>query len=338
MSALRLDNRRATYLLSLALALAPVFCPLGGEAQRAEKVSRVGILAASPPGSPGWRYGGEVLLQTLRELGYVEGRNLAVEGRYSEGRDERLPELAADLVRLKVDVIVAISTTPVHAARGATMTIPIVMTNHGDPVGSGLVVSLGRPGGNVTGLSMQHPELSGKRLQLLKAALPRLSRVAVLSNPANQVHPSMQSETDAAAQSLGLHVQRVSARGPADYDTAFAAIARERAEAVVVLGDLSFFGQRTKLAELAVRYRMPTMFAQREHVTAGGLLSYGVDLIDSVRRAATHVDRILRGASPADLPVEQPTKFDLVVNIKTAKALGLTIPQSLLLRADQVIE
>lgn len=338
MSVFRVGGGSARQLLTVAFALTVLVCPLAGETQEAGKVYRVGILAASPPGSPDWRYGGEVLLQALRDLGYVEGRNLVVEGRYSEGRDERFPALAADLVRLKVDVIVATSTPPVHAARGVTTTIPIVMTNHGDPVGTGLVQSLARPGGNVTGLSIQHPELSGKRLELLKEALPRLSRVAVLSNPANQVHPSMQSETEAAAQSLGLHVLRVAAQGTADYDGAFVTIAREGAEAVVVLGDLSFFGHRVRLAELAARHRLPTMFAQREHVVAGGLFSYGIDLRDNVRRAATYVDRILRGARPADLPVEQPTKFEFAVNVKTAKALSLTIPTSVLRRADHVIQ
>ena len=326
---------RALVLIA-GLALGMLAAPLGAEAQQAGKVYRIGLLGRSPPATGGHLW--EAFLQGLRDLGYVEGRNLVIEHRYSEGKDEGLPDLAADLVRLKVDVIVAGATPPVHAARRATATIPIVMANHSDPVGSGLVASLARPGGNVTGLSIVNPELSGKRLELLKGAMPRAVRVAVLWNPASRIHPRMIDETAAASRALGLRLLRLPARGLADYDGAFSEMTRERAEALVVLGDVTFWIHRGRIAELAAQRRLPTMFAQREHVEAGGLMSYGVDLRENYRRAATYVDKILKGARPADLPVEQPTKFELVVNMKTARALGLTIPPIVLGRADQLIE
>jgi ABC-type uncharacterized transport system substrate-binding protein len=243
------------------------------------------------------------------------------------------------LVRLNVDVIVAGATTAVHAARNATATIPIVMTNHSDPVGSGLVASLARPSGNVTGRSVIQTDLSGKRVELLKQTISRLTRVAVLWNPASPVHPTMLDETATAAQALGLQVQRAPARGLEDYDSAFRAIAKERAEALIVLaGDLPFFFHRARINELASRHRLPTMYGTREQVESGGLMSYGPDLSETYRGAATYVHRILVGANPGDLPIEQPTKFELVINLKTAKALGLTIPQSVLSRADEVIQ
>jgi putative ABC transport system substrate-binding protein len=265
----------------------------------------------------------------MRELGYVEGENLVIERRYApEGQPDQLPELAADLVRLKVDVIVAGGSLTPHAAKSATTTLPVVITNHGDPVGSGLVVSLARPGGNITGLSLLSPELVGKQLELLKKAIPRIVRMAVLWNPTSRTHPRMLNEAEAPARSLGLRLERLSASGLADYDGAFVAMNRARADALLVLGDPIFWYQRSRIVELATKHRLPGMFGQREYVEAGGLMSYGANLLDNFRRVATYVDKILKGAKPGDLPIEQPTKFELVINSKTAKALGLTIAQS----------
>jgi putative ABC transport system substrate-binding protein len=311
--------------------------PLAAEAQQAGKVYRIGLLGASPPGSPGWRLW-EAFFQGLRDLGYTEGRDFIVEGRYSEGREERLSELAGELVRLHVDVIVAGAGQPVHAVSRATTTIPIVMANHGDPVGSGLVASLAHPGGNITGLSILNPEVTGKRLELLKVAVPGLTRVAALWNPGNQIHRQDLGQAQAAARGLGLQLHGLPVRSPDEYEGAFSAMVKERAGALLVLGDLTVWLNRGRIAELAARNRLPAMYVQREHVEAGGLMAYGVNLADNYRRAAVYVDKILKGTKPADLPIEQPTEFDLVINLKTAKALGLTIPQSLLLRADEVIQ
>ncbi len=266
------------------------------------------------------------------------GQTIVIEGRYSEGHDERLPNLAAELVRLKVDVIVAGATQPAKAAKRATATIPIVMPNHSDPVATGIAASLSRPGGNATGLSIQNPELTGKRLELLKEAVSKISHVAVLWNPTHEAHPLMLSEAEAAARALRLRQFQVSARGVADYERAFSAMRREGVDALLVLGDVTFWRDRGQIAALAQKNRLPTMFAQREHVEAGGLMHYGPDLRDSYRRAAAYVDRILRGAKPGDLPIEQPTQFQFAVNLKTARALGLNIPPSVLRRADEVIQ
>jgi len=327
-------NRRA-FLGTLAGGL--LAAPLAAEAQPPEKVYRIGLLGASPPGSPAWRLW-EAFFQGLRDLGYTEGRNLIVEGRYSEGREERLSELAGELVRLHVDVIVAAAGQPVHAVSRATTTIPIVMANHGDPVVSGLAASLARPGGNITGLSILNPEVTGKRLELLKVVVPGLTRVAVLWNPGNQIHRQDLGQAEAAARALGLQLQVLPVRSPDEYEGAFSVMVKERASALLVLGDLTVWFNRGRIAELAARNRLPAMYVQREHVEAGGLMAYGVNLADNYRRAAVYVDKILKGANPGDLPIEQPTKFELLINLKTAKALGLTIPQSLLERADQVIE
>jgi len=268
----------------------------------------------------------------------VEGQNIVIERRYSEGRNERLPDLAADLVRLKVDVIVAAGTPPPYAAKRATTTIPIVMTNASDPVGSGLVASLARPGGNITGLSLLSPELAGKQLELLKETVPKVSRVAVLWNPANPVHTLILRQAEVAARSLRLQLQILEARGPNEFDSAFSAMTKERAGALLVLADPMFFGHRTRLADLAAKSRLPSVFLLREHADAGGLMAYGPSTRDNFRRAATYVDKILKGAKPGDLPIEQPTKFELVINLKTAKALGLTIPRFVLGRADEVLQ
>jgi putative ABC transport system substrate-binding protein len=272
---------------------------------------------------------------SARELGYVEGQNILIEGRYYGDRSERLPALAAELVRLKVDVIVAGAPPAPEAAQRATATIPIVMANHPDPVGSGLVASLARPGGNVTGLSSLTPELVGKRLQLLKEAVPGISRVAVLSNPTIPTVRLDLRAAEVAARSLKVQLQVLEARAPSDF--ASAAMTKDRAGALIVLGGPMFFGHRTRIVELAAQSRLPAMYGQKEYAEAGGLMAYGVNTRESFGRAATYVDKIPKGAKPGDLPIEQPTKFDFVVNLKTAKALGLTIPPSLLLRADEVI-
>jgi putative ABC transport system substrate-binding protein len=309
--------------------------PLAAEAQQTGKVHRIGLLGTVPLTQPGAAriWGG--FFEGLQQLGYVAGQNIVVEGRYSEGRSERLSALAAELVALKVDVIVAAAYTA-PAAKRVTSTIPIVMTNDGDPVGNRLVASLARPGGNVTGLSVQGPDLIGKQLQLLKEALPRLSHVAVLSNPAHPHHPRSLQGAEVAGRALQVRLQILEARTPSDVAPAFSAATKESANAFLVLGDPMFFGMQEQIVELAAKSRLPLVATQAEYV--GALLTYGVDLRDNFRRAASYVDKILKGAKPADLPVEQPTKFELVINLKTAKALGLTIPPSLLLRADQVIE
>jgi putative ABC transport system substrate-binding protein len=274
----------------------------------------------------------------LRDLGYVEGRNVAVEYRDAEGRYDRLPALAVDLVVLKVDVIVVTNTPAAVAAKQATTTIPIVMTLVSDPVGSGLVVNLARPGGNVTGLSFMHPELSRKRLELLKEVIPKVAQVAVLSNPSNPNTPPLLRETEAAARALSLQLQIVEVRDSAALDSAFSAMTKAHVGALVVMPDSVFFDQRKRIVDLAAKSRLPAMYSWREPVDAGGLMAYGASGPDIFRRAAEYIDKILKGAKAADLPIEQPTKFELVINLKTAQALGLTIPQSLLVRADEIIQ
>ena len=314
--------------------------PLATSAQPAGKVYRIGYLAA------GWGTGTaylrplEAFRQGLRELGWVEGQNVLIEYRFAEGRLDRLPGLAQELVRLKVDVIVASPTPAALAARDATRTIPIVGMSLTEPVEVGLVASLARPGGNVTGVTYAvDTDIFGKQLELLKEVLPKVRRVAVLSNPGNSpAEPLIMSRIEGAARSLGLQLQLLEARGPGEFDGAFAAMTKERAGALLVTGDPMFFLHRARLAELAGKHRLPAMSTQGQWVEAGGLMSYGPSFPDMYRRAATYVDKILKGAKPADLPIEQPTKFELVVNLNTAKALGLTIPPSLLQRADQVIE
>ena len=322
--------------LAVVLAVSLTLAPLAAEAQPPGKVYRMGYLysgsATSSPRAP------EAFREGLRELGWVEGRNIVIDYRFAEGRFDRLPDLAAELVRLKVNVIVAWPTPPAIAAKNATGTIPIVMIGVGYPIELGLIASLARPGRNVTGLSFNVGEEIGKGLELLKETLPKVRRVAILSNPANPGHAPAVSIVKAAARSLGLQLQLLEAREPNQLEGAFAAMAKDRVEALLVVTDSMFIFQRARLADLAVKNRLPAMFGVREFVDAGGLMSYGVSVPDLMRRAATYVDKILKGAKPADLPVEQPTKFELVINLKTAKALGLTIPQSLLSRADEVIQ
>jgi putative tryptophan/tyrosine transport system substrate-binding protein len=312
--------------------------PLAAEAQQASKVSRIGILGNVPLTDPEGANLWGAFVQGLRELGYVEDQNITIERRSSEGQYERLPVLAADLVRLKVDVIVVPASENALAAQRATRTIPIVSASLGDPARTGLVASFARPDGNITGLSFAGPELAGKQIELLKDIVTRVPRVAILSNPTNSIHSAWLREANAATRSLRLQLQTLEARTPDEFESAFAALTRQRAGALLVLPDGMFLFHRLRIADLAAKRRVPAMYGLRAHVDAGGLVFYGASLRDSFRRAATYVDKILKGAQPGDLPVEQPTTFELVINLKTAKALGLTIPPSLLQRADQVIE
>jgi len=305
-------------------------------AQQAAKVPRIGFLSAlSPDGVPAWL---ETFRQGLRDLGYVEGKNIVIEWRYAEGKLNRLPSLANELVSLKVDVIVSGGPAVTRAAKEATSTIPIVMGFDNDPVGSGFVASLARPGGNITGLSNFAPEMSGKRLELLKEIVPKLSRVAVLGESTQPGNAQILKETELAAGTFGVQLQSLDVRGPKDIETAFQAASKGRAGAVLVLSSPVATSYRTQLADLAVKSRLPAIYSQRENAEAGGLMYYGVHTPDLFRRAATYVDKILKGAKPADLPVEQPTKFEFVVNLKTAKQIGLTIPPNVLARADKVIK
>ena len=309
--------------------------PLVAVAQPPVKVFRIGILTATrPEASHLWA----AFFQGLRELGYVEGQNVIIESRYFGDRIEQLPALAAELVRLQVDVIVTGAAPEPEAAKRATSTIPIVTAAHLDPVGSGLVASLARPGGNVTGLSQATPELRGKQLELLKEAVPRLSSVAVLSNPTLPSLALELKELEVAARALKVRLYVVEARVPSELKDAFSVATKERAGALIVLANAVFIRSRVQIVELAAKNRLPLMSQAREYAEAGGLMAYGANLSGLMRRAATFVDKILKGAKPADLPVEQPTKFEFVINLKTAKALGLTIPQSLLVRADEVIQ
>jgi putative ABC transport system substrate-binding protein len=276
-------------------------------------------------------------LEGLHDLGYVEGQNLVIEYRGAEGQHEQFPDLVAELVRLKVDVLVVPNTPAALAAKQATRTIPIVMPSMGDPLGTGLVASLARPGGNITGLSGIQPELVGKQLEFLKAVLPTVSRVAVLWNPANPVAALHVRAADVAAQALGVQLHLVEARGPDAFDRAFASTTSAHAGALLVVPDALFLQHRRRLAELAATSHLPTLHSGRPYVEAGGLLAYGASQAAQWRRAATYVDKILKGAKPGDLPVEQPTKFELVINLKTAQALGLTMPPSILFQADEVI-
>jgi ABC-type uncharacterized transport system substrate-binding protein len=308
--------------------------PLAAGTQEAGKVYRVGFLWDSPAVFPDAI---EAFRQGLRDLGYVEGRTIAIEYRWAEGKPERIRELAEELVRLKVDVIMAPSSIYTGAAKRATSSIPIIFMSHADPLSSGHVASLARPGGNVTGLSIMMTETNVKGLELLKEAVPDLSRMAVIFDPATPSHGPGLKAVEAAGPSLGLRIQSLPVRSATEYDGAFSAMVRERADAVLVLSTPLFIAGAKRLAELALTHKLPSLFGPKHHVEAGGLMSYSPDRADLYRRGAIYVDKILKGAKPADLPVEQPTKFELVVNLKTARAIGLTIPQSFLLRADQVI-
>ena len=318
------------------VAVALLTFPLAIEAQQAGKVPRIGYL-----GQNNTEIGQHQLAafrEGLRERGWVEGQNIVIEFRYANGKVDQLPALVSELVRLKVDIIVTTSSATTWAAKSATQSIPIVMAASANALGEGLVTSLAHPGGNITGMTfLAGPEIAGKQLQLLKEVAPAASRVAVLTNPTNRSHAAFAREVKVAARSLGTQVQVFEAPNPDQLDSSFAAMTKEHAAALLVLTDSMFVGQRQRVADLAARSRLPALYSQREFVDAGGLVSYGPSLSDMFRRATTHVDKLLRGAKPGDIPVEQPTKFELVINFKTAKALGLTIPQSLLLRADEVI-
>ena len=318
-------RRRQFLVAAWALLVAPIVA----QAQRATKPYRVGVLATEAQTK---------LQQSLRELGYVEGRDVVFEIRNTEGRAERLNDFALDLMRLKVDVIVANNPAAVLSAKRATATIPIVMMNTPDPVQLGVVASLARPGGNVTGTTTLSVDLSIKQLELLKEAVPRASRVALLWNPDNPWHPVTVKALQASSGSLGLQLQLLEVRGPDAFDGAFHAMKAERTQAVLVLADPMTFFHRRRLADLAINHRLPMMGGLPDYAEAGTLMSYWADTTDVYRRVASYVDRILKGAKPGDLPIEQPTKFEFVANLKTAKTLGITIPQSVLLRADRIIE
>ena len=304
-------------------------------AQQSGKVARIGFLSGSSPSAVSARV--EAFRQGLLELGYVEGKSIVIEYRYAEGKLDRLPALAAELVRLKVDIIVSGGPQVTRAAKEATGTIPIVMGFDYDPVGNGLIASLARPGGNITGLSTLAPELSGKQLELLKEIVPRLSRVAVLGTSPQPGYAQVLNEIELSAGALRVKLQYLDVLAPKDIETAFRAATKGRADAVVVLASAVLLPQRTQLAHLAVKSRLPATYQASEYVEAGGLMTYSVTIADLFRRAATYVDKILKGAKPADLPVEQPKKFEFIINLKAAKQIGLTIPPNVLARADRVI-
>ncbi len=305
-------------------------------AQQPGKMPRIGFLMGGSPASSGPLI--EAFRQGLRELGYVEGQNITLERRYAEGKVELLPDLTAELVRLRVDVIVVAAAPGIRAAKQATRTIPIVMAAVADPIEEGFVASLARPGGNITGVTALALGYSAKWLELLKEAVPRITRVAVLTNPSNTSHAGYRRELQVAGRVLGVTPQPVEARGPEEFEAAFAAMAKGRAGGFIAPPDAVTFAHRSRIVELAAKSRLPAMYGLREFVEAGGLMAYGSSLPDMFRRAASFVDKILKGAKPGDLPVEQTSRFELVINLKTAKTLGLTIPPSILIRADQVIQ
>jgi len=328
-------GRALTLIVTLTLGTLAV--PLTVDAQQAAKVPRIGVLHAGTPAGSSHFF--EAFKQGMREHGYVEGQSIILERRFGEARVDRISEIAAELVRIKVDVIVTSTDVGIAAVKQQTQTIPIVMANSTDPVATGLVASLARPGGNVTGFSMMFPELSAKRLELLKEAAPRLSRIAIIWNPDIRGAVLDYKETQSAARSLCLQLQSVEVSRADDFNRAFSAVTNGRAEALIVSAlNPPVFANRGQIASLAQRNRLPSMYGLREFADAGGLMSYGPNTAELWRRAATYVDKILKGAKPGDLSVEQPTKFELVINLKTAKALGLTIPPPLLRRADHVIQ
>jgi putative ABC transport system substrate-binding protein len=331
-----MNNRRK---LIVALGAGALTAPLSSFAQQTAKVARIGYLSPNLAANSHLR---DAFLQGLRDLGYVEGRNVVIEYRDAEGKVERHPALVAELVALKVDVIVvAGSTLTAQTAKQATSTLPIVFIAVGDPVGSGLVTSLARPGGNVTGLSNIGPELVGKCLELLKQAVPGVDRVAVLWVPGalgERTDKDMLKGAEVAGRALGVQLQFVDARGLENFDRAFSDMTSARAGGLTVLPSARLLREHRRLVDLAAKNRLPAVYTSREFVDAGGLMAYGANLADLYRRAATYVDKVLKGTKPADLPVEQPTKFELVINLKTAKALGLEIPPTLLTRADEIIE
>ena len=321
-----------------SLALGALLWALGSlaDAQQQAKVPRIGYLGTASASANLVRI--EAFRQGLRELGYVEGKSIVIEYRWAEGKLDRIPALAAELVRLKVDIIVASGTTSTRAAKEATVTIPIVMGFNNDPVGNGFVTSLAHPGGNITGLSTLAPEISGKQLELLKEIVPKLSRVAVLGSSTTPGNAQARREIELAAGALKVQLQYLDVLATKDIETAFRAASNGRADAVVVLQSFVVLPQRKQIADLAVKNRLPAIYYSIEYVEDGGLMTYSVSVTDLSRRAATYVDKILKGAKPADLPVEQPTKFELIINLKAAKQIGLTIPPNVLAGADKVIK
>jgi putative ABC transport system substrate-binding protein len=325
----------------VTITLSLLTAPLATYAQPLAKVARIGYLVIGALDAPETRVLLDAFRQGLREHGYVEVQNIVIEYRAADGQIERLPRPATELVHLQVDLIVAGNTPAARAAQQATTTISIIASVMGDPVGDGLVASLARPGGNITGLTFLGPELIGKRLELLKEALPRVARVAALWHPgafAERTTRDMVQGTEAAARTLGVHLQLVEVQGPDEFDGAFATMTSARAEALTVFPSPMLFQERRRLVDLAARHRLPAMYQAREFVELGGLIAYGASITDLIRRSATHVDKILKGATPADLPVEQAMQFELVINLTTARTLGLTMPASLLLLADKVIQ
>ncbi len=329
--------RRIGLAVTVILAISLILAPLTGEAQQARRTVRIGYLVSGPfiPQGPFMR----AFVSAMRDLGYVEGDNFVIEPRSADNKPERLPALAAELVRLNVDLIITVGDGELRAAKQATSTIPIVMAPSGDPVGAGYIASLARPGGNITGLSWVSPDLSAKLLEVLKDAVPKLSHVAVLWNAANPVKVLDFNETRRAAQTLRLTLHSIEVKAPNDLESTFAVIARTRSDALLTLvDDVLNPGTFPQIADFAMKRRLPSILGEKGYAAAGGLIAYGPSATEVFRRAATYVNKILKGAKPADLPVEQPTKFELVINLKTAKAIGLTIPQSILVRADQIIE
>ena len=325
-------TKKITFLALCFLLLAPC-SPT--QAQQPTKIPRIVRLAVASHSAESTRM--EAFRQGLRELSYVEGKNIIIEWRFADGKLDRLPALAAEVVRLKVDVIVTSGSTPTRAAKVATSTIPIVMGNDNDPVGDGFVGSLARPGGNITGLSNFAPELSGKRLEILREVVPKLSRIAILGTSTNPGYAQVIKEVELAAKAFGVKLQYLEVQDPKDIETAFQAARKGQADAVLVLTSSALVPHRIQIAELAAKNRLPTIYSNSQFVEAAGLMFYGANVLDLDRRAATYVEKILKGAKPAELPVEQPIKFDLVINLKAAKQIGLTIPPNVLARADRVI-
>jgi putative tryptophan/tyrosine transport system substrate-binding protein len=326
---------RKAKVLSILIVVVLLAVGVIAEAQQATKIPRIGYLTNESLSATSER--SEAFRRGLRELGYVEGKNIFIEWRSAEGKLDRVTTLAAELVRLKVDVIVTVGSSVSRSAKEATSTIPIVMAQVNDPVGDGLVASLARPGGNITGLSTLAPELSGKRLELLKEVVPKLSRVAVMGTSTIPGNDQQLKETELAAGPFGIKVQYLDVLNPKEVESAFRGATKARAEALLGLGGPVLNSQRTQVVELAVKSRLPAVYWRSDFVEAGGLMSYGTSFTDLWRRAATYVDKILKGANPGELPIEQPTKFDLVINLKAAKQIGLIIPPHVLARADRVI-